>query len=212
METKEITRLEQRKFNKGRSVFVLRDNGTLLYTFTHGANVQHLEIDLSGFSPESNHSKKQSRVSRAILKLAFVLMCAPVVIVILALPFAPMKSVLPILSMSLIFGFMWLIMRSVHDTHYFDWIIFRKPMTGGQIVFYNNLPNEKTFADFISALTTEIKKYPAVRINKESTMSAELREFARLRDEGVLTNEEFEEAKRKLLMKINASSDIGFHA
>ena len=52
---------------------------------------------------------------------------------------------------------------------------------------------------------------PLVGWESTDTVISELREFARLRDDGILTTEEFEEKKRKLLATQNASSKMGFH-
>ena len=93
----------------------------------------------------------------------------------------------------------------------YDVVIFRSPTTGQQLVLHNNVPNEKEFSSFVETLKATIKKFPAIPLGQANTTIAELREFARLRDDGILNNEEFEEAKRKLLASLNSSAKIGFH-
>ena len=76
---------------------------------------------------------------------------------------------------------------------------------------HNNLPNESEFATFLEKLKATIKKVPAGHLIPTNLMVTELREFARLRDDGILTNEEFEAAKRSLLAKVNSPASVGFH-
>ena len=208
MNEKEIARLEQRKFGNGKQAFALREDGTLLVTLSKGGNIQHFCLSLIGWDSEPAHEKNGNRLYRVTLKVLLPLICIPIVGVLLSLKSDVNVASALMMCFVLLFSWGFLFKRNLCQTY--DVLIFRNPMTGGQIVLHNNMPNEKEFSSFVVALKNIIKKYPYIIPEYANTAVADLREFARLRDDGVLTNEEFEEAKRKLLSTINTSSNMGF--
>ena len=206
MSEKEIARLEQRKFSKGRQAFALQEDGTLLVTASKGGNIQHFSVSLAGWDPEPAHEKNTPKSSLVMLRIIFILSCMP----LLTIFFVPIKAIAAMLILSAIFFVLLGILRSDYLHRSYDVLVFRNPNTGGQLIFHYNVPNEKEFSEFITKLKDTIKKSPYVAYGLTPTKTAELREFARLRDDGIITNEEFEEVKRKLLSNINASSSMGF--
>ena len=206
MDKKEIARIEQKKFGKGKQAFVLREDGTLLVTLSKGGNLQHFSITLTGWESEPVHEKNVARFSRFLLKVIVVL----IILSLLGMAFMPIKDLPGMLCMFIVFSFMGFMILSEYLQRSYDILLFRNQLTGGQLMLYNNIPNEKEFSSFVAALKTVMKKFPYVMPEHTNTAVADLREFARLRDDGVLTNEEFEEAKRKLLSTINTPSNMGF--
>jgi len=211
MNEKEIARLEQHRFNTAKQVFTLRDDGTLLVTISRGlGNFSHYAISLAGWSPEFAHEKNGFAFWRFIPGLV-VSFCIPLGVMASALQkndaaYASLVFAGCLCLFILFWGFV--LLRWLRRSY--DVIIFHNPTTGGQLVLHYNVPNEKEFSEFVKKLQDSIKKHPYVSPAQIPSQTAELREFARLRDEGVITSEEFEETKRKLLSTINTSSTMGF--
>ena len=213
MNEKETTRLEQNKRGKGKQVFVLREDGTLLVTLSKGGNIQHFSITLAGWDPEFAHEKNDPKLSRVVFRIISVFLCTFMALVVIAFLFNvkdQSKSIFPIVFVCTILGIAWRFLYNQYQLRNYDLLIFRNPMTGGQLVLHYNVPNEKEFSEFLKKLQDSIKKHPYVSPAQIPSKTAELREFAQLRDEGVITSEEFEETKRKLLSTINTSSNMGF--
>ncbi|MCL1920725.1 MAG: SHOCT domain-containing protein [Kiritimatiellaeota bacterium] len=210
MAGKEIARLEQSKRGKGKQSFILYEEGTLLITVSKGGNLQHFSVSLMGWDPEPAHEKNYPRTSRVVLKIISVILCVFFALVGAALFFSSGKGIAPILFVVVVLGISWAVLYNLYLLQSYDVLIFRNPATGGQFALHNNVPGEKEFSAFVEALKTVIKKFPSIPLWPTNTTVAELREFARLRDDGILTNEEFEEAKRKLLSNMNSSSSMGF--
>ena len=76
--------------------------------------------------------------------------------------------------------------------------------------WFNN-PNAKTFDDAMRELRNRISRLSGSFIATEPNVEAQLRSLHRLRDEGLLTPEEFEVAKRRAL-GAGEKAAIGFRA
>ena len=214
MNKKEIARLEQRKSGKGKQVFVLREDGTLLVTLSKSGNLQHFSVALAGWDTEPAHETNDPTISRVVFRVISVLLGIFMAIAGMVLLFNAHnlnKSILPIVFVCAILGIAWRFLYNQYQLRNYDLFIFRNPMTGGQLVLHYNVPDEKKFSEFVKKLQDSIKKCPYVPPSQIPSKTAELREFARLRDEGIITSEEFEETKQKLLSNINSSSNMGFH-
>ena len=212
MVRKEIARLEQQKFGKGKQSFVLHEDGTLLVTLSKKGNFQQFSLPVAGWDPEPSHEKNSPWLSRVILKAVLVLICI-MIVTMFGCMFASVATghTGAAFVLAVILGGCWVLLYTQYLLQSYDVLIFRNPATGGQLVLHNNVPNEKEFSSFVEALKATIKKFPYIPLGETRTMVTELREYVRLRDEGVLTNEEFEEVKRKLLANVNSSSKMGFH-
>ena len=213
MDRKENARLEQQKFGKGKQSFILHEDGTLLVTLSRKGNFQQFSLLLAGWDPEPSHEKNSPWFSRVILKAVFVLICMMVVTSFgCILASAGTGNIGAALVLAVVLGGCWALLYSQYLLQSYDILIFRNPATGGQLALHNNVPNEKEFSSFVEALKAIIKKLPYMPPGETRTTVAELREYVQLRNEGVLTSEEFEEVKRKLLTNINSSSKMGFHS
>jgi len=211
---KEIARLEQRKFGAGKQTFVLHEDGALLVALSKGGNIQYGSISLMGWDPEPSHARNVPKLSRIVLIIVSVVLCIFMALVILLAMFsAPDKggAIAVVICMFVIFGILWWVLYSQYLLQSYDVLIFCDTSTGAQLAPHNNLPNEKEFSDFVEVLKATVRKYPQASLANTQSTPADLREFARLRDDGILTAEEYEEAKRKWLSNIEPSPRIGFH-
>ena len=213
MNGKEVARLEQYKIGKGKQTFVLHDDGTLLVTAAKDGNLQHFSMSLMGWNPGPVHVKNNPRVSRMILTVISVVLGLFMILMFFTICYAPTQggTIFAPVFFLVVSGVLWTVLFTRHQRQCYDVLIFRNPMTGGQLVSHHNLPEENEFTAFVEALKAIIKKYPAMPLGQPETTIGKLREFARLRDEGILTDDEFEEAKRKVLSNMGSSSKIGFH-
>lgn len=212
MNGKEIARLEQQKFGKGKQSFVLHEDGTLLVTASKGGNLQHFSVSLAGWDTDPAHEKSYPKVSRVVLQTVSVAMCLVLIPMLVSVFFTSNKWGLigMIFFLCVVFGILWTILYSQYRLQSYDVLIFRNRLTGGQLILHNDVPNEKVFSAFVKSLKSIIRKFPVISLTQTNTTVSELREFARLRDDGILTNKEFEEAKRQSLSKITSPSNMGF--
>jgi hypothetical protein len=85
----------------------------------------------------------------------------------------------------------------------YDLLVLDEPMTGNRLVIFKSVPDEATVDGFVSILQTEIHKAREAALVSSvlsSTMlSAELERLAALRDRGVLSETELQQAKTSLL-------------
>ncbi|MBF0480017.1 MAG: SHOCT domain-containing protein [Candidatus Omnitrophica bacterium] len=91
-----------------------------------------------------------------------------------------------------------------------DQVVFYNRFNGaGMLGFLNNKPNRETLDSFVE----QIKKYvPPIVIGgpeKDKTIAYEISELAKLRDNKVLTEQEFQAAKASLLKKLDVNR-VGF--
>jgi len=212
---KEIAHLEQRKFSKGKQSFVLNEDGTLHVTTSKGESFQHFSIDLAGWSPDPVHAKNNPIIHRIFLILFAAVLALYVLggtlFALFALPDMPDTTLPAIIGPTVIFGILWLIVFNQYQLRNYDHLVFSNTTTGAFLVLFNNLPSANEFSAFVETLKATIKKYPKPAFPNAQSTTADLREFARLRDDGILTIDEYEEVKRKLLSDIKAPSTIGFH-
>jgi len=211
MSEKEIARLEQRKFSTGKQSFVLHEDGTLSVTLSKGGNRQNFSMPLAGWDPAPLHEKDNAMSSRVAFGITSVLLFIVVALVVRFFDSAESLNLAAGVSFILVLPIFWVLFLVQCFRKRYDILVFRNPATQQTLVLHNNVPNEKEFSSFVETLKATVKKFQYVPFAQTDTTVAELREFARLRDDGILTNEEFEDAKRKLLANVNSPSKIGFH-
>lgn len=98
----------------------------------------------------------------------------------------------------------------------FDWLRFHSKYTGEPVLYFHfNKPDEKTFSIYIKKLvslikTIEEKEQENIESN-EVSVTNKIKEFAQLRDKGLISEEEYQISKKKLLNQIdNPEKQIGF--
>ena len=198
MDKIEVARLEQQNLGRGKQSFILHEDGTLFITVKKW-RFQHSAVSLAGWSPDPTHEKSMPRL------LDTVIFCA-VSVLLLAL-FAGLlfaSFVTPTVAISglmLYFGLLmvwWLVLldRFLHRKDHF--LIFRNPETGAWFALFNDVPNVNEVSSFVETLAAIIKKVSNARPRHISATPHDFYELTRLRDDGILTHEEFEEASRKL--------------
>jgi len=207
MSEKVVARLEQQKFGKGKQSFILHEDGVLFVTVSKGGSLQHFSVSLMGWDAEPVHEKNAPKLSRIVHRIVFAMSWIPIVAMFLA---PNNNGIIAMFILFIFFGIFWAILYSQYLHQSYDVLIFCNRVVGGQLTLHNNVPNEKEFSSFVDILKATIKKFPNIPQGQTHTTVSELREFARLRDDGILTNEEFEEAKRKLLSNMNSPSSMGF--
>ena len=212
MEKKEIARLEQKKFGKIKQTFLLYDDGTLFISLTNKGNIQEFSAKLTGWDPEPAHNKGSTKGTLLFGCLCLGLVCAGIASVALWANVLSTEILTPI-WMGILFCpvFGWWSLDKYHREKY-DVLVFCNPTTNSQLVLFYDKPNKEAFDSFVAALKNTLTKFQNVIPNAAQALTADLREFARLRDDGIMSNEEFEETKRKLLATLDSPSGIGFHS
>ena len=89
-----------------------------------------------------------------------------------------------------------------------------EPMTGNRLVIFRSVPDQAAVDSFVSKLQMEIQKaresFQALREPGSAMLSVELERIALLRDRGVLSEAEFQQAKTTLLAAGGGGRSIGF--
>jgi hypothetical protein len=204
-----IAKLEQRALFKGRRAFVIHDNGTVTVTYAVPGLHQELTLQLSGINPNAT---RQKHVAVDMI-IGFAIFLLPT----LGFSWSAITSRFGsdpfywYAGMALLFmlplGLCWReFLRKSFDLH-----ILTEPLTGNQLVILQSVPDRNTVDGFISTLQAEIQKVrTAFQSSAGPTLSAELERLASLRDRGVLSEPEFQQAKTGLLSGLETRR-IGFH-
>ena len=200
---KEIARLDQSTWVKGKRCFTLQDDGILRISSAEIGRHQEFTVEVGHLNPEPMRDKRKA-TSMIVGMSIFGLLAGGVVMATLAtrawhgLALAG-ASLLPFL----------LCLYSYLKQSY-DVLVFQGAFTGGRIVFLNNVPSAQAFTGFIdrlrSEITTQRGKFPSL----PKSLSQELEALAKLRENGVLNEAEFTTAKQNLINSAKGASPIGF--
>lgn len=205
---KETARLEQGTFFKGRSTFVLQDDGMLRVSASHGGKRQEFAVAVGRLDPEFARDTF----------FAWQMLAGAIVFVFLAA-----LSVLPAFRPSLplevraVFGALAgclflaaLLCRREYKRQSYDVLVLRDRFTGQGIFLPVNLPTPDAFADFVARLKAEIRSRCETSSAPAWSLAEQLKGLAKLRADGLLTEEEFAKAKRNLIATSCPPPSIGF--
>lgn len=193
-----IDRLDQAATFKGRRSFTIQKDGTVLATYSEPDLHQEITLQLAGINP--NVSREKHVASDMIV--GFCLFLIPTIGFLWGAISAPFGSnpfwwffgafivfLLPV-------GLCW---REYIRKSY-DLLVFVEPMTGNRLVLFREVPTQAAVDRFLGALQAAIQKArEAATSSGSGLLSDEFERLAALRDRGVLSETEFQQAKKSLL-------------
>lgn len=205
---KESARLDQSTRLKGKRQYMLRDDGLLRVVCTERGHSQDFTLEVSHLNPEPVRDKKKAT---DMLVAMFIFGFFGGMFILAAVgPGHTEGVVLPMLGVASLFFLPFALCWMEYVKRSYDVLIFRSPETGAQIAFLNNVPSAPAFSSFIEQLHAAISAHRNKLPSVPKPLSQELRELAKLRDDGVLTEAEFNTAKQNLIEATRAASPIGF--
>ena len=93
----------------------------------------------------------------------------------------------------------------------YDITIFQNRFGGASVTLFNDNPDPTTYKEFEAALIKTIQEAKTQHNPMgQKTIAQELKEISALRDQGVLTEDEFSRLKEGLIQSASAQKRIGF--
>ncbi|MDD2480366.1 MAG: SHOCT domain-containing protein [Victivallaceae bacterium] len=205
---KDIAVLNQSSLLKGKRIFALQDDGSLRVTHAEVGKSQEVTIDLSMLDPKP--ARERGKATAMIVGMAIF------GLLVLGFAFAALGpghtrgAEGPVLCIAGFFALPLLLCWHQYLKQSYDLVIFRNPFSGGQIALLNNRPSPDEFSAFTEKLVSEINAHRIPVHQPMKSLSDELKDLARLRQDGVLSADEFETAKRNLIASAKDRGPIGF--
>jgi hypothetical protein len=212
--TEILAQLEQRATFKGYRSFVIQNDGKVVATYCSPGSRQEITHDLAALRPNMTREKHL-----ATEMIAGMCIFAVPALGFLGATFTTSFGTSAFFWFSGIFlvfllplGLCWreYVVRS------YDLLEFLEPMTGNRLILFRSVPNQAAVNAFVGTLQQAIRKAREAAdvgaTRGRGTLSDELERLAALRDRGVLTDSEFQQAKTALLASLERKRDIGFHA
>jgi Short C-terminal domain len=202
----EIARLEQKEAFRGARSFVLRDDGTLVAEYRSLGKGSSHTVQLASLDP--NPRREQHReVGLLIVFVLFTLALLGTAFGAIAAEdeatrFAYMVAGIPLLVLALVSGVAF-------RRKSFDLVIYDSPYTGEGILMCNEKPTREVFGSFIERLQEQVQEHRSTTL-RDGGIADHLRSLAKLRDEGILTEEEFATAKERVISGNDPRGPIGF--
>jgi hypothetical protein len=203
-----IDRLDQAATFKGRRSFTIRQDGTVLATYSGPGLHQEFALELAGISPNALREKHVA----TDMMVGLCIFLIPTIGFLWGAISAPFGSN----SFWWFFGAFIVLLLPVglcwreYIRKSYDLLVFAEPMTGNRLVLFRAVPTQAAVDRFVAALQAAIQKGRNIDVIQGSGfLSAELERLAALRDRGVLSEAEFQQAKSSLLQNAEKRS-IGF--
>lgn len=205
---KELAQLDQSTRLKGKRQYTLRDDGLLRVVCAERGHSQDFTVEVGYLDPEPIRDKR--RATDMLVAMFIFGFFGGMFILAAVGPGHSAGAVLPMLGVAALFFLPFALCWMEYVKRSYDVLIFHSPQTGAQIALLNNVPSAPVFTKFLdqllAAISTHRNKLPSV----PKPLSQELRELAKLREEGVLTEEEFNTSKRNLIEATKNAGPIGF--
>ncbi len=204
-----IGTLEQRPRGKGKHRFELFDDGRVLVRFKRGLEQHETSIELARLERHpQRHQERQGCAFTVFVVFALALVGALAGVVFTSWDsggrLAFMVAFVPLAIIA------WAGWREFVRNSY-DILLFVDPITGRNLVLHQGLPDQARFEEFVAKLQKEVAKHSAVTgAGAPRGTADQIRELAKLKDEGILTEEEFKTGKQKILEGQPSGGPIGF--
>jgi len=205
---KDIAQLNQSSLLKGKRLFALQDDGVLRVTHAEVGKSQEVAVEISLLDPRPVRER-----GKAAAMLVGMSVFGLLVLGFTFAAFGPghtRGAEGPVLCIAGFFALPFLLCWHHYLKQSYDLVIFRNPYSGGQIAFLNNVPTPEEFRSFIDILVSEIKANRIAPYQPMKSLSDELRNLAKLKDDGVLTEDEFRVAKQNLINAAKEPGPVGF--
>ena len=203
MSAKEIARIEQIKLMNGRLLFVLYDDGIMVQSHTVKGTTDRYSYSIAGYDPEPTNQKNEAKFH---VKIALLCAAAFLISFTALFFFSETKSIIRILFLLWLFGFMLFKCVRFYGRYSYDYLVFHHPKTKSEFSLHNNLPDEKTFSSFLATMKETMRNCPETEPIPAKSTADKLRDFAKLHDDGILTDAEFDEIKQTIISNIKAAS------
>lgn len=202
-------RITQKKFLKGWRTFELVDDSTLRLEWKLGRQLQERSIDLTGFESNPIHD----RHSDIIALIVGILFALPAVFLFASLFWVDQGAIIAIFVFAFaLAGISGFAIRQ-YSMRTYDVITFAHAYTGETFSFFVDEPNPTEFKEFVEELKKRIQKLQHTSVpppRAPQSFSQELQSLAKLRDDGVLSEDEFNIAKKRILGEDSSAPLVGF--
>jgi hypothetical protein len=209
-----VARLDQRAVFKGHRSFAIRKDGKVTGTYSGPSLREEVTMELAGINP--NAAREKHVASEMILGMAiFAIPLFSFLWLTVTARFGS-EAFFWFLGATLLFLLLMGLCWREYERQSYDLLVLLEPMTGNRLIIFRSEPDQATVDGFMSTLIAEIQKAretAQVFSGSSSTMlSAELERLAALRDRGVLSEAEFQQAKTTVLGVGASGRSIGFRA
>jgi len=191
-----LAQLDQTMLFKGRRSFVLHDDGTLTATYRHIGRVQEYTIEVGKLDLNPRRDRHQA-TSLLIGLLVFLFAIVGLAwVAAIAQPETGRRE-----EIFGLIGFFFLpvilcAVESIRQSH--DLLVFLSASGEDSVIFFADSPTPDVCRAFLEKLKTEIQKHRGGHHANED-LAGQIRKLAALRDEGLLSDEEFAKAKHRLI-------------
>ena len=208
MTEKIIIELKQKAFAKGRRHFALREDGTVTADYRAGFRRSSFELDAALFEPTPIRDRHRA----AVMLVAFVVLLL-FDLGWFVLGFCEKQSdhragffgagFFFVIPMAIC---LWEYLKQSHNS-----VIFFSPTTGDSLVMIEAIPSRQDVDTFAKTLSETI----FARREKHATPTPHdvverLKELAQMREQSILSEQEFEKLKSQLLNTDGTGKPIGF--
>jgi hypothetical protein len=203
-----IDRLDQAAAFKGRRSFSIQKEGTVLATYSGPGLHREITLQLAGINP--NVTREKHVATDMIVGVGIF------IIPTIGFLWGAITSSFGSAAFWWFFGAFVVFLLPVglcwreYIRKSYDLLVFAEPLTGNRLIVFRAVPTQAVVDRFVGALQTAIQKArEAAPIQGSGLLSTELERLAALRDRGVLSDAEFQQAKFSLLGSAERRS-IGF--
>ncbi|MDB6152939.1 MAG: hypothetical protein JWL90_1392 [Chthoniobacteraceae bacterium] len=204
------TTLKQSAFLKGAREVTLNTDDSVLVKIRHKGTYTEYSVALNTL--DDSPSRTQHGVAKSLFAVgSFSLLLSGSLGGAFFAGTEESRVTLGIFSVLFVFPFIWALHRMWAGSY--DVLTFFNRFSGQSVfnLFYDK-PTPEAFKPFIAALIKQTKRVQAETAEAENvSIPNQIQGFARLRDQGILTAEEFQTVKSRLLATIDQGTGrIGF--
>jgi len=193
-----MTEILQKAFMKGSRRFALPGDGTIQCEYRHGRSFYRFAVKLGGLDPNS----RQDRFFATGMLVGSVILGTPAVGMLigamLSKPASDARIVFAVFCVLLSLFALMCILGLLKQSYRL--LVFPNPTNANDsIVLFVDSPDKEQFNRFVADLNRQIMQARESPVGIGGSLATEIRELLKLKDEGVLTESEFQKAKTKLI-------------
>lgn len=211
MTTSGQIRLEQRALFKGKQVFETREDDTIIVTTQTRFSLNQYSLPLAAIDPDPSRIKRYPKqwVAAACFFGLFSIFWLYVLV-----KFSDATDYVGYAVCLTFFSVLFATACYQLKKQNQDSLIFYSKANGQPIFsLWYARPSMKCFDEFVSALTSRVRLVcDGAKLPTTGNVVEEIRQLKKLKDEGILTDAEFESSKKKLLDSLGGQKPLGFGA